>query len=147
MAQPLPLRHTVQPDADELKLKTIHSATADHSQAILSSLELLQRLQDNGTLELLRGAASARNEILGQAASLLDTPEAVNALRNLIVLGKALGGVQPDGLKAALEADRVQRSKSPSLWQLFRRARSREARRGLSISIALLEVLGGKQAK
>jgi uncharacterized protein YjgD (DUF1641 family) len=170
MAPPVPFKQVTQQDPRDLQQKRIADASLAHADAILSAYDLLQKLHDTGTLDVLRGAVGARDALLEQLASVLSTPEAEQALRNLIVLGKALGSVDPVLLKAALDG-LVERSlqlavssvdlgllkaaldgaaqatarnaeESPSLWQLAKRARSKDARRGLAMAVGILEALG-----
>jgi uncharacterized protein YjgD (DUF1641 family) len=141
MAPPIPLKQTTPQDVRELQEKRLKDASLDHADAILSAYEVLQTLHESGALELLRGAAGARDALLEQLASVLSTPEAIQALRNLIVIGKELGRIDPNSIKAAREEEPAA-AKPPSLWQLVRRASSKDGRRGIAIAVGLLDALG-----
>jgi len=84
--------------------------------------------------------------------SLVTAPESVNALRNLILMGKVLGSIDPDVLHAVVEGipqvtAQVPGAKPPSLFSLGRRVASPDARRGLAAAVSVLEVLGRGLAK
>ena len=144
MAQPI--EFTPHRDArDELRHR-IENAPVEHAAAVLSAYELLDELHSSGALDLLRGALSARGEIATQASALAAQPESVRAMRNLLVLGKLLGGIDPDQLHritqllpAALETPR---GDPPSLFQLFRRFNSLNSRRVLAAAADILDGVG-----
>jgi hypothetical protein len=70
-------------------------------------------------------------------------PEAMNALRNLLVLGKLLGRLSPAELEDALgEGEGRARHAPPSLFSLAGRANTADARRGLEVATRLLGALG-----
>jgi hypothetical protein len=66
---------------------------------VLSAYDLLQRLHDTGAVAVLRGALGAGDVLVGHVVSLVTAPE--NALRNLILIGKVLGAINPDVLHAS----------------------------------------------
>ena len=103
MAMPVPLKRITQPDPREELLKRIREAPIAHADAVLSAYDLLQRLHDTGTLDVLRGALGAGDALVEHVVSLLTAPESVTALRNLILLGKLLGGMNPDILHAVVD--------------------------------------------
>ena len=147
MAKPVPIKAFVQPDPREQLLKRIQEAPVEHADAVLSAYDLLQRLHDTGTLDLLRGALGAGNELVGHAVSLLTAPESVNAIRNLILLGKLLSSLNPDVLHAVVEGvpqtlAQIPGQEPPSLFGLSKRAASPESRRGLAAAIGVLEIPG-----
>ncbi len=68
-----------------------------HAEALLAGYEVLQGLYDKGILELLRGLLGADSKVLETAAAAAaDAPEAVRAIRNLIVLGRTLAEIDPE---------------------------------------------------
>ena len=60
-------------------------------------------LHDTGTLDVLRGALGAGDVLVEHVVSLLTAPESIVALRNLILIGKVLGSINPDIFHALLE--------------------------------------------
>ncbi len=152
MAMPVPLKRITQADPREELLKRIQDAPIAHADAVLSAYDLLQSLHDTGTLDILRGAFGAGDALVEHVVSLLTAPESVTALRNLIIIGKALGSVNPDILHALLDGipqvtAQAPGAEPPTLFALGRRATSPDARRGLSAAVSVLEVLGRGLAK
>jgi uncharacterized protein YjgD (DUF1641 family) len=147
MAKPVPLKRITQADPREELLKRIQDAPIAHADAVLSAYDLLQRLHDTGTLDVLRGALGAGDALVEHVVSLLTAPESVTALRNLILIGKLLGSMNPDILHAVLDGipqvtAQVPDAEPPSLFTLGRRATSPDARRGLAAAVSVLEVFG-----
>lgn len=152
MAMPVPMKQIRQADPREELQKRIQEAPIAHADAVLSAYDLLQKLHDTGTLDVLRGALGAGNVLVEHVVSLLTAPESVNALRNVIILGKLLGSLNPDLLHAVAEGvpqvtAQTPETKPPSLFALGRRATSPDARRGLAAAVGVMEVLGRGLAK
>jgi uncharacterized protein YjgD (DUF1641 family) len=152
MAKPVPFKTLTQADPREQLLKRIQEAPIAHADAVLSAYELLQQLHDTGTLDILRGALGAGDVLVGHVVSLLTAPESVVALRNLILIGKVLGSINPEVLHAVVEGvpqatAQVPGAKPPSLFSLGRRMASQDSRRGLAAAVGILEVLGRGLAK
>jgi uncharacterized protein YjgD (DUF1641 family) len=152
MAMPVPMKQFIQADPREELQKRIQDAPIAHAEAVLSAYELLQQLHDTGTLDVLRGALGAGDVLVGHVVSLVTAPEAVNAVRNVILIGKVLGSIDPDVLHAVVEGipqatAQAPGAKPPSLFALGRRMASRDARRGLSAAVSVMEVLGRGLAK
>jgi uncharacterized protein YjgD (DUF1641 family) len=147
MAPPIKIREVVPPAFREDTKKRIESAQLDHADAVIAAYGLLQKLDDSGTLDLLRGAAGARDALMNQLVGALDTPEAITALRNLIAMLKALSNIDPDSLRVTIEGIAQTSTgenlrESTSLWDLSRRLRTKDARLGLAVTVQLLEAVG-----
>jgi uncharacterized protein YjgD (DUF1641 family) len=59
---------------------------------------------DRGVLELLRGVLGGGNKILEIAVDASKTPEAIRGIRNLMIMTKTLGAMDPESLKKLAEA-------------------------------------------
>ncbi len=152
MAKPVPMKQIIQLDPREELARRIENAPIEHADAVLAAYDLLQRLHDTGTLDVLRGALGAGDVLVEHVVSLLTTPETVTALRNLILIGKVLGSINPEVLHAAVAGipqvtAQTPGAKPPSLFSLGRRMASPDARRGLSAAVSVMEVLGRGLAK
>jgi uncharacterized protein YjgD (DUF1641 family) len=152
MAKPVPMKSITQADPREELQKRIQDAPIAHADAVLSAYELLQQLHDTGTLDVLRGALGAGDALVEHAVSLLTAPESVVALRNLILMGKVLGSINPEVFHALLEGipqatGQTPGGKPPSLFALGRRIASPNARRGMAAAISVMEILGRGLAK
>jgi uncharacterized protein YjgD (DUF1641 family) len=152
MAVPVPVKQFIQTDPREELVRRIEDAPVAHADAVLSAYELLQQLHDTGTLDVLRGALGAGDVLVEHVVSLVTAPEAVNALRNLILIGKVLGSINPEVLHAVVEGipqttAQTPGGKPPSLLALGRRMASQDARRGLAAAVSVMELVGRGLAK
>jgi len=131
---------------EELK-RRLDAAPVEHAEAVLAAYELLQELHESGTLDVLRGVLGSGEQVVRHAVGLAVQPEAVNVLRNLLVLSKLLGDIDPEILHRVVSGvpDAVsQRPEGdpPTLWAIFRRMSSKESRRALASAVAVLEGVG-----
>src|SRR5712692_5505302 len=95
MARPIPLELPRRDPREALRSR-LEKAPLEHAEAILAGYEVLQGLHDQGVLELLRGVLGAGGKEIEIAAEAAQAPEAVRAIRNLVVLGKTLAEIDPD---------------------------------------------------
>lgn len=146
MAKPIEIKPQPRNAREELQ-RRLDNAPIEHADAMLSLYELLQQMHDTGTLDVLRGALGAGDEILNHVVRLTTQPESVRSIRNLLILAKLLGSVDPEMLHRLSTilpqtVDQAEAKEPPSLWALFHRFRSRESRRALAAGAALLEGVG-----
>ena len=125
----------------------IHHAAETHAEAISSALDVLQLLYDRGILDLLRGTLGAGDRLVGTLTAAVDTPEAIRAIRNFILLTKFFGSIPPDILSSLVQTvmDGVQREEAhhaPGLLQLLRRLGSENSRHALAVALDLLDAVG-----
>ena len=145
MAQPIPL--TVTPRNEPDSLERLDAALRNHTDAILSALQLLQLLHDRGVLDLLRGLVGAGDQLAGMATAALDSPDSVRAIRNFILLTKFFASIPPDVLdslvRTAMEgAEREKSNQAPGVLQLLRRMSSENSRHAIAVTLDLLESVG-----
>jgi uncharacterized protein YjgD (DUF1641 family) len=146
MAKPIEIKPEPRNPRQELQ-RRLDNAPIEHAEAILSLYELLRQLHDSGTLDLLRGALGAGDQILNHAVRLITQPESVRSIRNLLILAKLLGSIEPETLHriSAMLPPAVEQTEAeepPSLWRIFKQLRSKESRRALAVGTALLEGVG-----
>src|SRR5258707_15789984 len=103
MAQPIPLE---LPHSDpRLELMTrLQNAPAEHAEALLAAYEVLQGLNDRGVLDTLKGALGAGETLVETVVEVVKTPEAICSIRNLLLLSKVLGEIDPELLSAVVRA-------------------------------------------
>jgi uncharacterized protein YjgD (DUF1641 family) len=149
MAIPISLEMPPRDPREELRLK-LEQAPLEHAEAVLAGFEVLQGLHDCGILELVRGTIGGGDKILEIATKAANTPEAIRGIRNLLVIAKVMGSIDPSLLEkfaqavpdALLAADRAQETEPPGLWALFKQFRGRDLRRGLAVVNGMLEAWG-----
>lgn len=124
-----------------------NEARDEHAQAVMAARELLQALHDRGILNLLRGLVEAGDELIGTLAAATNTPDGTRALRNFILLTKFFANIRPELLHGLVDTvladtDRARQQEPPGVLALLGRMRSEESRRGLALTLDLLESLG-----
>jgi len=149
MARPIPLELPKRDPREELHSR-VEKAPAEHAEAILAGFEVLQGLHDRGVLELLRGVLDGGNKILEIVVEATKTPEAIRGIRNLVIMTKIFGSIDPELLKKLAEAipdvlvgeAKAQETEPPGFWEVLHILRSKNLRRGLAVVNNLLEALG-----
>ena len=148
MANPIPFKP--QPiDPREGLRKKLAAAPLEHAEALLVGYDLIQAAHDEGILDLLHGMVAHKDTVFEHLAGAAKKQESIDALRNLISLGKLLSAIEPESMScisAALSTHSNPKREEPaSLWQLFKRVGSREGRRGLTLAVELLVALGTRR--
>ncbi|MDE1160835.1 MAG: DUF1641 domain-containing protein [Acidobacteriaceae bacterium] len=129
-------------------MKQLEAAPREHAEALLELFRTLQTAHDQGVLGLANGLIGGKDAIATEVAKGMNTTEGVSAIRNAIALAKIAGSIDPDLLQritdglAQSSAEATAEKEPPSLWQLFKRAISKDARRGMSFGVRLLVSLG-----
>jgi uncharacterized protein YjgD (DUF1641 family) len=144
MAQPIPLTSVPKGAAPAERLA---EALDQHTDAIVSALELLQLLHDRGVLNLLRGLVGAGDQIVGMLTTAAGAPESLRGMRNFILLTKFFASIPPEVLESLVRtasegAEREKSNQAPGLLQLLRRAGSEDSRHAMAVTLDLLESVG-----
>ena len=148
MAQPIPLHLAPRDPHRELNAQ-LQEAPLKHAEAILAAYEVLQGMHDKGVLELMRGTLGGGEKILEQIVAVTSGPEAIRASRNLLLLVRALGEIDPVLLsdltravpKALVQAN-AEETRPPGIIKLVSTFWNRDFRRGLAAFNDLLVVFG-----
>jgi uncharacterized protein YjgD (DUF1641 family) len=134
---------------EELRSR-LEQAPIEHAEAVLAGFEVLQGLHDRGVLELLRGVLDGGNKILEIVVEATKTPEAIRGIRNLLIMTKIIGAIDPELLEkfavavpdALAGVAKAEEKDPPGFWEVLRIVRSRNLRRGLAVMNSALETLG-----
>jgi uncharacterized protein YjgD (DUF1641 family) len=148
MAQPIALHIAPRDPQRELNVR-LEQAPTKHAEAMLAAYEVLQGMHDHGVLELMRGTLGGSDKILGQVVTVGSGPEAIRAARNLLLLVRALGEIEPALLsdltravpKALFQAN-AEENKPPGLFKLLSTFWNKDFRRGLAAVNDLLVAFG-----
>lgn len=150
MAQPISLEIPARDPRKELVTR-LENAPAEHAEALLDAYELLQELHDHRVLEVLRGALDASDKLAESATRAAEAPQSVAALRNLIIITKTLGSMNPDLVQCiatatsqTLGSERKPVIEPPSLFSLLGQFRRKELRRSIALINRFLETLGNQ---
>jgi hypothetical protein len=84
MARPITLELPTRDPRAELQSR-LQSAPAEHAEALLAALEVLQGLHDRGVLDLMRGALGSSDEVLEIAVDVAKSPESIRSIRNMLL--------------------------------------------------------------
>ena len=148
MAKPVPLQLPPRDPREELRSR-LDRAPLEHADALLATYEVLQGLHDSGVLELLRGLLGSGDKVLETAVDAARAPESVRVVRNLLVLVRTLGEIDPDlfdgfamALPEAMQQARAQGKEPPGFLAILNKFRSKDLRRGLVAVNSLLEAWG-----
>lgn len=148
MAQPIPLE--IPPRNPRAQLQSrLEQAPEEHAEALLAAYEVLQELHNRGVLEIMRGALAASDELLQRVMDNAKTPEAIRAIRNLFLLQRILGSIEPEFLEGVVQAipegiaqSTAKRSQPVGLFSLLRRLTSKDCLRGLVAAVNFLQAFG-----
>ena len=148
MARPIPLHLAPRDRRDELDSR-LERAPLEHAEAVLAAYEVLQGLHDRGVLELMRGTLGGSEKILQQVVAVASGPESIRATRNLLLLVRTLGEIEPALLndltravpKALVQAN-AEEARPPGLFKLLSTFFNKDFRRGLAAFNDLLVAFG-----
>src|SRR3954469_4419881 len=153
MARPITLELPTRDPRAELQSR-LQSAPAEHAEALLAALEVLQGLHDRGVLDLMRGALGSSDKVLEIAVDVAKSPESLRSIRNLLLAVNLLGAIDPEELKAFTQAvpqalkSMARQTEPPGLWKLMKHFLwNQDTRRGLSALNVLLETFGANLAR
>lgn len=148
MAQPIALEIPPRDVRGELMAR-LEQAPVDHAEALLEGYELLQALHDRQVFEVLRGALGAGDKLAQSAAGVVAAPQTVTALRNLVILAKMLGSMNPELVQAfasaageTLFSETKPVIEPPGLLSLLGQFHRKELRRSIALINRFLESLG-----
>ncbi len=144
-----PITYTPQAVDPHLELmRKVEAAPREHAEALLVAWDLLQTAHDQGILDLLQGLVGGRDIIASKLAAAMVLPESINAVRNLIALGRIAAAIDPDTLHRLAKAmDQGMQGPqpdgpTPSMFRILRQATSPAGKRGLSFAVQMLVALG-----
>jgi uncharacterized protein YjgD (DUF1641 family) len=116
---------------------------------MLAAYEVLQGLHDRGVFELLRGALGSSDKVIDIIVEAARTPESIRGIRNILILAKILGALEPEFLEGfarslpqAIAFTKAQASAPPGVWGMMSKFGNRDFRRGLLLVNSLLEAFG-----
>jgi len=148
MAAPIPLELPPRDPRAELQVR-LQNAPVEHAEALLSAYEVLQGLHDRGVFNLLRGALGSGDKIIEALVDSAKTPDSIRGIRNLIILAKILGTIEPAlvegfarSLPEAIALTKAHEDKPPGFWRILGKFRNRNFRRGLVLINSMLEAFG-----
>jgi uncharacterized protein YjgD (DUF1641 family) len=150
MARPIPLEIPPRDPRKELQMR-LENAPQEHAEALLDAYELLQELHDHRVLEVLRGVLGASDKLAESATRAAEATQSVAALRNLIIIAKTLGSMNPGLVQCVatatieiLSSEKKPVIEPPGLFALLGQFRRKELRRSIALINRFLETLGNQ---
>lgn len=148
MARPIHLNLLPRDPQQEIASQ-LQKAPLQHAEAVIAAYEILQCLHDSGVLEILRGALGGGEKIVEQVVDAARAPQAIGAVRNLLLLAKVLGEIDPALLgdltravpKALVQAN-AEEATPPGLFKLISTFWNNDFRRGLAAFNDFLVMFG-----
>ena len=148
MAQPIPLELPARDPRAELQTR-LQNAPLDHAEALLAAYQVLQGLHDRGALDMLRGALGSSDKVIEILVEAAKTPESIRGIRNILILAKILGTIEPEllegfarALPEAIAFTKTHESKPPGIWGIMSKFRNPDFLRGLLMVNSMLEAFG-----
>jgi uncharacterized protein YjgD (DUF1641 family) len=148
MARPIPFELPSLDPKAPLR-ERLEQAPVEHAEALLDTYKLLQDLRDAHVFEVLHGVLTKGDKIVELAVDAVKEPDAIRGLRNLIVLSKLFGSIDPallHGVAAAVQetvaTPQQHDAEPPGFFALFQQLRHTETRRALGLMTRFLSSLG-----
>jgi uncharacterized protein YjgD (DUF1641 family) len=146
MAAPL----SFHPNARDARIdaaERLRNAPLEQADALLSACAVLQGLHDEGLLEIIRGGLGARDKILQIVVNAANTPGAIQGIRNLVILAKLVGTLDPKILEGVAQAipeglATASTDKPIGIWSMLRRLCSGETWCALAAGACVLQSVG-----
>ena len=144
-----PITFVPQPVDPHVELmRKVEAAPREHAEALLVAWDTLQTAHDQGILDLLQGLIGGRDVIAGKLAEAMVLPESVNAVRNLIALGRIVASIDPEvlhrmakAMDQGMQGPHVE-AEPPSMFRILRQATSPAGKRGLMFAVQMMVALG-----
>ena len=142
-----PIEHKVQYDARESLIRKLREAPEIHSEAILDAYEILQLLRDKGILEIAKGLLGSGEKVMDIFSTTLGSDQSVTLLRNLVILTKILGGINPkmlEDVQSVLmqQANQEASAKPPGIFHSLRGIFSSDSLRFIGTISRVFESIG-----
>jgi uncharacterized protein YjgD (DUF1641 family) len=148
VAQPIPFDAPTRDPRIALQAR-LQQAPAEHAEALLAAYEVLQGLHDSGVFDLMRGAMGSRDKVLDIAVGAAESPASVRAIRNILLLVRMLGQIDPETLRPLTQAGpealkmMIRQPEQPGLWTLIKDFLwNQDFRHGMAALNTMLEVFG-----
>jgi len=130
----------------------LKNAPYQHAEALLNVYEILQELQDRGVLELAKGALGSSEKVLQILVNVVNQPEMIRGIRNMMILVKIADSFEPElleGLEQAVQEGLTEARKRKPLgfWQLVQKLLSQESRRVLVATATIVKSVGKRLSR
>jgi uncharacterized protein YjgD (DUF1641 family) len=130
----------------------LEDAPQAHVEALLDLYDIIQLMRDKGLLELAKGALGSGEKVIESLTKTAESQEGISFARNLILLVKLVGGLNPEileNIERALmaSAENAKKQKPPGLFKLFGQILSSDNRRVLGALSTVMASVGHDLSK
>jgi uncharacterized protein YjgD (DUF1641 family) len=139
MAKLIDFRQITPKDSREDLARRMEDVRKEHPEDIIAGWDLLRGRHEKDFLDVLSGQFGVNDEVIHDLVGILNSKEAMAALRGMRMLFNALVSIDPDRLHDALAAGA---NEPPSLTAIRRQLMSQDARRALAMLAGALNVVG-----
>jgi len=139
MANPARFEQFTPANSRQDLLRRLETAPEEHVEALLASYELLQRMHEEGLIDLANGMLSTGGVVMRRLADVMKSREGAFAFHAIFMLTNLLRVMDLGELHLLLSGARVP---STSFVGLGRKLVSSDVRAGLATSIGLLKIFG-----
>ena len=134
-------------DVKRERHQQLQATPEERAEAMRNAYAVLQLLRDQGILELIKGAVGSAEKVMGIVSGVIENERVVRTIRNLTILVKMIGTVEPETLEKIMSSlsDRMggaRTEKPPGLLWLIGQLSSGDSRRALEPVAAVLQALG-----
>jgi uncharacterized protein YjgD (DUF1641 family) len=130
-------------------ISRLEQAPVEHAEALLSAYQLLQALHDRGAIDMARGAVGSSDQLIEIVVEAAKAPESVQGLRNLLLMAKMFGALEPETVKTFTQAiplalhRMTDQPEPPGLFRLLKDFFwNQDFRHGLAAVNTMLSVFG-----
>ena len=146
MAQPILLELPPR-DPREALYDRLKNAPHEHAEALLNVYDILEELQDRGILELAKGALGSSERVLEILVNVVNKPEMIRGMRNLIILANVADTLEPELLESLQPAIKqgLTEARKPNphgFWQIAKMLLSQQSRRVMILAATIMQSVG-----
>jgi uncharacterized protein YjgD (DUF1641 family) len=146
MAQPILLELPPR-DPREALYDRLQNAPHEHAEALINVYDILQELQDRGVLELAKGALGSSERVLEILVNVVNKPEMIRGMRNLIILANVADALEPELLESLQPAIKqalteARKANPHGFWQIAKMLLSRQSRRVMILAASIMTSVG-----
>lgn len=159
MAKAIKQIEKTTPSSEELHdqdIAALLKQIAENRQAISTSLNILNELQQTGVLDTLNGLLKTRVKVASIAMEQVNQPSMHNIIRNGFNTIEFLGALDPEKLKVILNAvskgldetsERIGQNEPIGLWGMMKTIRDPDVNTALSSMLGFLNGMGKEMGK
>jgi uncharacterized protein YjgD (DUF1641 family) len=151
MAEPISFEPVFRNRQHELYPR-VQSAPGEHAEAMLDVYAILELARQKGILEIIKDALGSLEGIMEVITETAEKDEVVRTVRNLTILIKMLGSIEPEALEQVMKSISnatvsATSKKPPGFLQLLSQLSSGDSRRALEPIAAGLQAAGSSIPK